>query len=226
MDGITSKVSKGNTKEGVKRGIDTFAPSEDRKGTRAASKGKRQLKQRTQDGSMGGVKAKSKKPLRIRVVEAKDSLTKVDAPRFEQEAGEVDKALKHSFGKIISQASERYKASYALLRTSSHWEDGDSKRLIVALAHRYQKPHLLNGSLEPPVKRLVNSSKNSKCSSSSLKDLDWSRGWWTDDSFGMHYLHVHHKDGETIHRVYCKFSDRPRLQMTNGKLYWLFQKDS
>jgi hypothetical protein len=96
---------------------------------------------------------------------------------------------------------------------------------VVALAHRYQKPHLISKKPSAPQKKLVSSPRNSKCSSARLKDLDWQRGWWTDDSFGMHYIHVHHKDGETIHRVYCKSSDRPRIQMDKGRLYWLYQED-
>jgi len=176
-----------------------------------------------QDGSNKNSKDSGK--LRVRVVKHESPFKAADTPKFRREAKDVDEALKRSFGKIISETSARYKASFSLMRTVSHWQDGDSKKLVVALAHRYQKPHLLNGHVSPPQKKLVANAKNSRCSSARLKDLDWDRGWWTDDSFGMHYLHVHHKDGETIHRVYCLHSERPRIEMIKGKLYWLYQSD-
>ena len=181
---------------------------------------KNQENQENQETQKNSNKGKSK--LKIRVVSLKNPMEGSDTPKFRQEAKDVDDALKRSFGKIISETSARYKASYSLIRSASHWGDGDSKKLVMALAHRYQKTHLLKTKFSPPKKMLVSSSKNSRCSTAKFKDLDWDRGWWTDDSFGMHYIHVHHKDGETIHRVYCRFNDRPRLQVTNGKLYWLY----
>jgi hypothetical protein len=48
-------------------------------------------------------------------------------------------------------------------------------------------------------------------------------GWFTDDSFGQHYLHVYHKDGDSIHRVKCRGHDKPRLEMRKGKLMWLYE---
>lgn len=70
-------------------------------------------------------------------------------------------------------------------------------------------------------RRSIASSRNSICDSARLKDLDWST-WWTDTSFNQHYLHVQHRDGETAHRVYCRFDERPRLTMQRGKLMWLY----
>lgn len=67
----------------------------------------------------------------------------------------------------------------------------------------------------------VRSPRNSICGSARLEDLDWDRGWWTDYSFSKNYLHVWHKDGETIHRVRCRRCDRPRLEMRQGALLWL-----
>ena len=71
------------------------------------------------------------------------------------------------------------------------------------------------------VRRAVASERNSSCGSARLADLDWST-WWTDASFGQHYLHVQHKDGETVHRVYCRRCECPRLEMRRGKLMWLY----
>jgi len=71
------------------------------------------------------------------------------------------------------------------------------------------------------VRRAVASERNSSCGSSGLADLDWST-WWTDTSFGRHYLHVKHKDGETMHRVCCRRCECPRLEMRRGKLMWLY----
>lgn len=73
--------------------------------------------------------------------------------------------------------------------------------------------------------RAVFSARNSECPSARIEDLDSGRGWWTDDSMGVHYLHVWHKDGETVHRVYCRAYDNPRLKMDRGKLMWLFPRD-
>jgi hypothetical protein len=58
-----------------------------------------------------------------------------------------------------------------------------------------------------------------------LADLDWSQ-WWTDGIRGHLYLHVPHLDGDTIHRVYCRRTDTPRLQMRGGELYWLVDKEA
>ena len=76
------------------------------------------------------------------------------------------------------------------------------------------------------VRRAVRNPRYSICSSGNLRDLDWERGWWTDTSFGEHYLHVWHKNGDTIHRVYCRGHKTPRLEMVQGKLMWLFYLDS
>ena len=67
----------------------------------------------------------------------------------------------------------------------------------------------------------MNSERNSHCGSSRISDLNFNR-WWTDSINGVHiYLHVESKDEETWHRVMCKQTDNPRLEMNNGKLFWL-----
>jgi hypothetical protein len=70
--------------------------------------------------------------------------------------------------------------------------------------------------------RKIKNPRYSRCSTAKLKDLDWEKGWWSDDSFEKHYIHVHHKDGETIHRVFCKEVEKPRIGMDNGEPIWLF----
>lgn len=70
------------------------------------------------------------------------------------------------------------------------------------------------------IRRLVNSSRNSKCNTARLEDLDWSN-WWTDNTGGAHYLHVPHPTDETIHRVRCRLAKSPRLEMRDGLLFWL-----
>ena len=74
------------------------------------------------------------------------------------------------------------------------------------------------------VRRPVNNARYSSCSSAKLKDLNWER-WWTDDSFGEHYLHVEHKDGETVHRVRARGVRCPRIEFANGRLMWLYAID-
>lgn len=64
---------------------------------------------------------------------------------------------------------------------------------------------------------------NSSCGSASLHQLDFSN-WWTDVSFGKHYLHVQHRTQDTVHRVYCRHAEQPRLKMVAGKLHWLIEK--
>lgn len=64
----------------------------------------------------------------------------------------------------------------------------------------------------------VKSKRNSYCPVP-LESLDWNN-WFTDRSWGMHYLHVEGEDGAIV-GVYCKHSDEPRLAMENGELYWL-----
>lgn len=141
------------------------------------------------------------------------------------EAKEVENVLKRSFGSVTVEARKRAKASDGLAAVAAHWTDGDAKRLVLALAHRYgAKVQFSSCDLKKPMALLVKSPSNSLCNSAKLKDLDWDKGWWTDDSFGMHYLHVHHKDGETIHRVYCKHCQQPRIEQRRGRLYWLFCK--
>lgn len=82
------------------------------------------------------------------------------------------------------------------------------------------EPRAKRDSLKRLVRRCVASPRNS-VSSARLSDLDLST-WWTDTSCGQHYLHVQHKDGETVHRVFCRGCDCPRLEMQRGKLMWLY----
>ena len=65
---------------------------------------------------------------------------------------------------------------------------------------------------------LVADRKNSQCIID-LSLLDWSR-WFTDGRDGELYLHVHGPD-ESIVRVWCRHSGRPRLEFTYGQLFWL-----
>lgn len=72
----------------------------------------------------------------------------------------------------------------------------------------------------------VNSVRNSECYSSALSTLDFSE-WWTDCSFEQFYLHVRHRDRNdgSIHRVYCRHTEKPRLKMKDGVLYWLVERE-
>jgi hypothetical protein len=160
---------------------------------------------------------KTVKELKKQVELAKENLN--------SEAGAVENALQRSFGNVTSQVRRRTKASDNLIAAAAHWTDGDAKRLVLALAHRYgTNVKYRKQDFKKPTACRVDSPRNSVCNSSRLSELDWQRGWWTDDSFGMHYLHVYHKDGETIHRVYCKHCQQPRIEQRQGKLYWLFCK--
>lgn len=87
-----------------------------------------------------------------------------------------------------------------------------------------------------PLRRKVNNPRNSTCSAP-LDRLDWDN-WFTDYGFAddagrmnggyNFYLHVHHEDGESIHRVYCREAVRrnvrPRLELVNGELVWLIDR--
>ena len=75
--------------------------------------------------------------------------------------------------------------------------------------------------------RRVNSTRNSYCGSCHMKQLDFTE-WWMD-TFDLEksqwcYIHVASKDNETVHRVRCKYSDKPRLGYRNGALYWLIDR--
>ena len=74
------------------------------------------------------------------------------------------------------------------------------------------------------IARSVANPRYSVCDSARLSDLDWSN-WWTDTSFGGHYLHVVHKDGATAHRVYARGCKTPRIEMNNGNLMWIYRKE-
>lgn len=144
---------------------------------------------------------------------------------LDKEASEVESALQRSFGHATAESTRRSKASSGLRALASHWTDGDAKKLVLALANRYGATHKINPKdIKKPSALVIASPRNSRCSTAKFEDLDWDKGWWTDDSFGMHYIHVHHKDGETIHRVYCKHCQQPRIQVLKGKPYWLFSK--
>ena len=69
-----------------------------------------------------------------------------------------------------------------------------------------------------PRRLKVNSRRNSECSAP-LASLDWSQ-WFTDGRVSGLYLHVHGPD-DTIHRVYCRHSETPRLSFQDGELWWL-----
>lgn len=75
-----------------------------------------------------------------------------------------------------------------------------------------------------PKRYRVNRRSNSYCVVP-LKSLDWDN-WFTDGSDGELYLHVHSKDGETIYRVGCRHTWRPRLKCKAGSLWWLVDKPS
>jgi len=75
-----------------------------------------------------------------------------------------------------------------------------------------------------PSRRKVNNNRNSVCGSAQLEDLDWSR-WFTDLIAGhFFYLHVAGPDN-TWHRLCCRHSDKPRLSMKDGVLYWLIDRE-
>lgn len=73
-----------------------------------------------------------------------------------------------------------------------------------------------------PSWRKVNTTRNSACGSACLENLDWSN-WWTDGGISGKYgmLQVVHTDMGSVHRVYCRHADNPRLAMRDGILYWL-----
>lgn len=83
--------------------------------------------------------------------------------------------------------------------------------------------------IKGPRRLKVNSPRNSH-SDVSLSELDFSE-WWTDgwpakegQTTGFFYLHVPNRDGDRVHRVYCKHTDSPRLRMMKGELYWLVDR--
>ncbi len=63
--------------------------------------------------------------------------------------------------------------------------------------------------------------RNSECGTSSLLKLGWANWYLGLDMDGNHYLHVHRPEDDTSHRVYCKKSAAPGLQMIDGRLYWI-----
>lgn len=83
-----------------------------------------------------------------------------------------------------------------------------------------------------PLRRAVASRRNSMCGSARLEDLDWSN-WFADGRGGELYLHVRrlHPDFDgtdprdaTWHRVFCRQTDRARLTLIDGKLFWLIDR--
>jgi hypothetical protein len=156
-----------------------------------------------------------------------ETLPPTGPDKFDTEAQEVESVIQKSFGPSTTEYKRREGASYRLSAVAAHWTDGDAKKLVLSLAKRYGHRvnlKISNEDLLRPLAVLISSPRNSRCNTAKLSQLDWQRGWWTDDSFGMHYLHVYHKDGETIHRVYCRHCEQPRIEQKNGKLYWLFCK--
>ena len=77
-----------------------------------------------------------------------------------------------------------------------------------------------------PSRRKVKDRRNSE-SDVPLSQLNWMQ-WWIDRGFSgqVLYLKVPHADPTlgSVHRVYCKWSDTPRLEMKDGELYWLIDK--
>lgn len=61
--------------------------------------------------------------------------------------------------------------------------------------------------------------RHSRCGSAKVGTLNFDR-WFTDGGASL-YLHVWHKDGETIHRVQCAYTSTPRLSWEGGVLWWL-----
>lgn len=77
-----------------------------------------------------------------------------------------------------------------------------------------------------PRRLKVASSRNSLCHSAKLSTLDLSK-WFTDTSFDQHYLHVFSKSGDgTVHRVWCRHAEQPRLEFDHGTLWWLVTRYS
>lgn len=75
--------------------------------------------------------------------------------------------------------------------------------------------------LPGPLRLRVNSHRNSYCAMP-VGWLDWSR-WFTDGTGGELYLHVYGPD-DSIQRVYCRRSTRPRLEFMEGQLWWLVDR--
>lgn len=67
----------------------------------------------------------------------------------------------------------------------------------------------------------IRSTRNSECAVP-LSSLDWEE-WWIDFGFSgtMLYLKVPRREDESVHRVYCRWTDRPSVKVVNGELYWL-----
>ena len=104
--------------------------------------------------------------------------------------------------------------------TTSKQDDAGSKPGEVALERPVGRP--FPKRLFGPRRYLVADRRNS-VSAAPLDSLDWNR-WFTDGTSRGLYLHVWSKDGETIHRVFCRHSDTPRLRFDGGTLRWLVDK--
>ena len=76
-------------------------------------------------------------------------------------------------------------------------------------------------AMNKPRRLRVTSPHNSGCDSARLADLNFTLAWIDWNSSGF-YLHV--REGETIHRVFCKHSDSPRLAWKDGVLFWLIDE--
>ena len=73
--------------------------------------------------------------------------------------------------------------------------------------------------MRAPRRLKVNSPRNSDCAWP-LHELGWS-SWFTGGRSSGLYLWVNHKNGDTVHRVWCKHTETPLLRLKDGVLYWL-----
>ena len=79
---------------------------------------------------------------------------------------------------------------------------------------------LQKGNGRGEYRRKVFCGRNSTCAVP-FRVLD-TLNWWTDNSCGQHYIHCVARGDGTVHRVFCRGCDNPRLEMKNGELYWLY----
>ena len=83
------------------------------------------------------------------------------------------------------------------------------------------KPQARRRRLDQLVRRKVFCGRNSTCAVP-FRVLD-TLNWWTDNSCGQHYIHCVARGDGTVHRVFCRGCDSPRLEMKRGVLHWLYQ---
>jgi hypothetical protein len=71
------------------------------------------------------------------------------------------------------------------------------------------------------IRRLLISDPRNSVSTVRLRELDW-QNWWTDRTLlGEIYLHVLRPSDGTHWRVFCKHYGTHRIEMRDGRLYWL-----